>query len=106
MLAKYFQTLKVFVMIQSFNDKITEEIWNGEKPKSFSTDLIKQSLKKLRVLNNVDNIEQLRIPPGNRLEKLTGDRKDQWSIRINDQFRICFEWENMNAYKVQIIDYH
>lgn len=93
-------------MIKSFKDKISQKIWDGEKPNNFPNELIRQSLKKLRILNNVDDIEQLKIPPGNNLKKLSGDRKEQWSIRINDQFRLCFEWKDKDAYNVQIIDYH
>jgi proteic killer suppression protein len=69
-------------------------------------DIQQVALRKLRMINNAMNLNDLRIPPANRLEKLSGDRAGQWSVRINDQWRICFRWENGNAYDVEITDYH
>jgi len=69
-------------------------------------DIQQVALRKLRMINNALNLNDLRIPPANRLEKLSGDRAGQWSVRINDQWRICFRWEDGNAYDVEITDYH
>ena len=79
-------------MIRSFRDKVTEAVFNGESPKGFPTDLVKVARRKLRYLNAAADLGDLRSPPGNRLEALAGDRKGQHSIRINDQFRVCFVW--------------
>ena len=93
-------------MIKSFGNKITEKIFNGERVRQVSPKLEKGVIKKLDMINFVTGLEQLRIPPGNRLEKLSGDLAGFYSIRINDQFRIIFKWINDHAYKVQLIDYH
>ncbi|MEA3428470.1 MAG: type II toxin-antitoxin system RelE/ParE family toxin [Thermodesulfobacteriota bacterium] len=93
-------------MIKSFGDKITEKIFNGEQVRQVSSELEKGVIKKLDMINFVTSLEQLRIPPGNRLEKLSGDLAGFYSIRINDQFRIIFKWINEHAYEVQLIDYH
>ena len=93
-------------MIKSFADKETEKIWNGSYSKKFPNDIQSVARRKLRMINSSQDIEDLRIPPGNRLEKLKGDMKDFWSIRINNQWRIIFKWEENNALEVQIIDYH
>ncbi|WP_353481149.1 type II toxin-antitoxin system RelE/ParE family toxin [Haliscomenobacter sp.] len=93
-------------MIKSFADKETEKIWNGSYSKKFPHDIQPVARRKLRMINSAQDIEDLRIPPGNRLEKLKGDMKDFWSIRINNQWRIIFKWEENNALEVQIIDYH
>ena len=93
-------------MIKSFGDKRTEKIFNGEPVKKVSPDLEKGAVKKLDMINFVTGLEQLRIPPGNRLEKLSGDLAGFYSIRINDQFRIIFKWIDGNAYDVQLTDYH
>ena len=79
-------------MISSFRDKATEAVFNGESPKGFPADLVKVARRKLRYLNAAGDLGDLKSPPGNRLEALTGDRKGQHSIRINDQFRVCFVW--------------
>ncbi|MCC6180847.1 MAG: type II toxin-antitoxin system RelE/ParE family toxin [Bacteroidia bacterium] len=93
-------------MIVSFGDKTTQKIWDGEWVKSFPTDIQETTRRKLRMLNNSIDIKDLMIPPSNRLEKLKGNRKDFYSIRVNDQWRIIFRWENGNAFNVELIDYH
>jgi proteic killer suppression protein len=93
-------------MIVSFGDKTTQKIWEGERVKIFSTEIQEITRRKLRMLNNSVDIKDLMIPPSNRLEKLKGRLKDFYSIRVNDQWRIIFRWENGNAYHAQLIDYH
>lgn len=93
-------------MIVSFSDKICEEILHGHKPKRFPSQLLRIAQRKLFMLQHAVELKDLRSPPGNRLEPLLGDRKGQYSIRINDQFRICFEWRDNKAYNVHIADYH
>ena len=93
-------------MIRSFKCKETEGIFRLERSKKFPREMQQLALRKLKMINRSESINDLRIPPANRLEKLRGDRKGQWSIRINDRWRICFEWKSGDAYKVEIIDYH
>ncbi len=93
-------------MIVSFGDKTTPKIWEGERVKGFSTEIQDVVRRKLRMINNSVDIKDLMIPPSNRLEKLKGGLKDFYSIRVNDQWRIIFRWDNGNAYNVQLIDYH
>ena len=93
-------------MIISFNDKVTRKIWEGERIKGLSIEIQEIARRKLRMLNNSQNINDLMIPPSNRLEKLKGNLKDFYSIRINDQWRIVFKWNNGNAEQVQVVDYH
>jgi len=93
-------------MIKSFNSKETEKIWNGNFSKEYPNDIQDAARKKLRMLNNSYVISDLRIPPSNRLEKLQGDRVGQYSIRINNQWRVCFLWKNNDSYNVEITDYH
>ena len=93
-------------MIVSFGSKDTEKIWNGTIVKKPSKEIQEIGRRKLRMLNNSIDIIDLRIPPSNRLEKLSGNLNDFYSIRINNQWRIIFVWENGNASEVQIIDYH
>jgi len=97
-------------MIQSFADLGTRDIYDGNRSKAASrvcpTDLWKVARRKLDQLNWAAELEDLRVPPGNRLEKLRGDRRDQHSIRINDQFRICFRWSPSGPVEVEIVDYH
>ena len=93
-------------MIVSFGSKDTEKIWNGERVKKFPIDIQQVGRRKLRMLNNSQNVSDLRIPPSNHLEKLSGNYKDFYSIRINDQWRIIFRWENNHASEVEITDYH
>ncbi len=93
-------------MIKTFASKDTETIWQGRVSKKLPTDIQQVARRKLRMLNNTATLNDLRIPPTNRLEALRGDRKGQYSIRINDQWRICFAWEQGDAYQVEIVDYH
>jgi toxin HigB-1 len=96
----------IFSVIRSFRDKATEAVFNGESPKGFPTDLVKVARRKLRYLNAAGDLGDLRSPPGNRLETLAGDRKGQHSIRVNDQFRVCFVWTAEGPVEVEIVDYH
>lgn len=93
-------------MILSFGSKDTEKIWNGERTKRIPLEIQQIGRRKLRMLNNSQDIKDLKVPPSNRLEKLAGKLKDFHSIRINDQWRIIFKWENSHASEVEIIDYH
>jgi len=93
-------------MIVSFVNKDTKKIWDGERIKGLSTDLQEIGRRKLRMLNNSQNLSDLQIPPSNKLEKLKGNLKDFYSIRINNQWRIIFNWQSGNAFEVEIIDYH
>lgn len=93
-------------MIKSFCDKETEKIWNGTRSKKLPNEIQNVARRKLRMINNSQNINDLRVPPANRLEKLKGDLFEFHSIRINQQWRIIFKWENDNAYEVSIVDYH
>ena len=93
-------------MIVSFGDKTTQKIWEGEHVKSFSTDIQEKARRKLRMLNNSVDIKDLMIPPSNMLERLKGTLKEFYSIRVNNQWRIIFHWDNGNASNVQLIDYH
>ena len=88
-------------MIVSFADKTTQKIWEGERVKGFSTDIQETARRKLRMLNNSFDIKDLMIPPSNRLEKLKGNLKDFYSIRVNDQWRLIFKWNNGNALNVE-----
>ena len=93
-------------MITSFGNSETEKIWNGERIKKLPKEIQEIGRRKLRMLNNSINLADLRIPPSNRLEKLSGKLKEFYSIRINDQWRIIFKWNSGNAAEVEIIDYH
>ena len=93
-------------MIAAFGDHETETIWEGRRSRRLPTDIQAVSLRKLRLLNNARVLSDLRVPPGNRLEALGGIRHGQHSIRINDQWRICFVWRDGNAHQVEIVDYH
>ena len=93
-------------MIISFGSKDSEKIWLGERAKKIPIEIQQIGRRKLRMINNSQDLKDLRIPPSNRLEKLIGKSKDYYSIRINDQWRIVFKWENNNAYEVKILDYH
>ncbi|MGD9537158.1 MAG: type II toxin-antitoxin system RelE/ParE family toxin [Alphaproteobacteria bacterium] len=93
-------------MIASFRDRDTERIWLGLPVRRFGLDVQRQALKKLRLLDAARTLNDLRIPPNNRLEALFGDRKGQHSIRVNDQFRLCFVWKGDRAERVEIVDYH
>ena len=93
-------------MIITFGSKETRQIWNGIRVKKMPLEIQNAGRRKLRMLNNSQDIPDLRIPPSNRLEKLTGKLSDFYSIRINNQWRIIFLWDNGNASEVEIIDYH
>jgi proteic killer suppression protein len=93
-------------MIKGFAEKESEKLWNRERSKAVPTSLQRVALRKLTQLNNAEHLDDLRVPPGNKLEKLSGDRKGQHSIRVNIQYRVCFVWEDGDAYDVEIVDYH
>jgi len=93
-------------MIISYGDKETQKIWLGERVKRFSTEIQETARRKLRMLNSSQDLNDLQIPPSNKLEKLKGNLKDFYSIRVNAQWRIIFIWNNGNAEEVQLIDYH
>jgi len=93
-------------MILSFGNKDTKKVWEGERVKKMPNEIQEIGRRKLRMLNNSQNLVDLQIPPSNKLEKLIGKLKDFYSIRINDQWRIIFKWSNGNSTEVEIIDYH
>ena len=93
-------------MIASFRDTETATIWDGRRSRRLPPDIQATALRKLRLINNARRIEDLAVPPGNRLEALRGHRRGQHSIRINDQWRICFVWREGHAHEVEIVDYH
>ena len=93
-------------MIRGYRDKTVEQIAQGKAPKGFPTDLVRGARQRLRLLNEAEELRDLRSPPGNQLEALTDDRKGQHAIRINDQWRVCFCWSNGGADDVEIVDYH
>ena len=93
-------------MIKSFRDKETERLFARQLSRRFSANLHKTAWSKLAQLDAAERLDDLRVPPGNRLEKLSGNREGQYSIRINDQYRVCFEWRAGDAYDVEITDYH
>lgn len=93
-------------MIKNFKDRETQKIFNRQKSKKLPSDIQQIALRKLRMLNRAKILQELLIPPANRLERLKGDRIGQYSIRINSQWRICFEWQDGNALNVEIVDYH
>lgn len=93
-------------MIRTFADRQTARLWEEGTHKRLSTALARKAVLKLFMIDNAGRLGDLRVPPGNRLEALHGDRKGQHSIRINDQWRICFVWRENDAYEVQIVDYH
>ncbi|MEI9964119.1 MAG: type II toxin-antitoxin system RelE/ParE family toxin [Caulobacteraceae bacterium] len=93
-------------MIRSFRDRETERIWIGLRSRRLPPDIHGVALRKLRLLNRARELDHLRVPPGNRLEALSGDRHGQYSIRINRQWRICFRWSDGEAEDVEICDYH
>ena len=93
-------------MIQSFGDSETEAIWERSVSRKLPRDIQRVALRKLYVIHRSRNLNDLRVPPANRLEKLKGSRSGQHSIRINDQWRICFRWAGADAYDVEIVDYH
>lgn len=93
-------------MIRGFKDRVTEAVFEGESPKGFPSDLVKIARRKLGYLDAAIDLRDLGRPPGNRLEALKGDRQGQHSIRINDQFRICFRWTPQGPIDVEVTDYH
>ena len=93
-------------MIKSFRSKETARIYNRQRSRKLPQAIQRIALRKLRMLNNSRSLQDLRVPPSNHLEKLSGDRAGQYSIRINDQWRICFDWRDGDAYNVEIVDYH
>ncbi|WP_455478683.1 type II toxin-antitoxin system RelE/ParE family toxin [Bartonella sp. B10] len=93
-------------MIESFADKRCKDLLKGNPPKGFPTNLLRIAQRKLFMLDKAVDLRDLRSPPGNHLEASKGSRQGQYSIRINDQFRICFEWRSNGAYEVEIVDYH
>lgn len=93
-------------MIRSFRCKETEKIFSRQVSRRLPRDIQQIALRKLRMLNRAVTLQDLRVPPANRLEKLRGDRAGEYSIRINDQWRICFEWREGDAHNVEITDYH
>ena len=94
------------MVIRSFRNPVVEEIASGRTPKGFPADLVRLAQRRLSALQAAVSLDDLRSPPGNRLEKLSGNRAGQHSIRINDQWRICFEWTDGGAGNVEIVDYH
>jgi proteic killer suppression protein len=93
-------------VIRSFRSKETERLFNREAVQRFPPDILSVARRKLEILDAAERLQDLKVPPGNRLEKLSGDRMGQHSIRINDQWRICFRWNKGDAYDVEIVDYH
>jgi proteic killer suppression protein len=90
----------------SFLDKESKKIWNSEFSKKYPIDIQKKAKIKMELLNSIKVLDELKIPPSNRLHSLQGDRKGQFSISINDQYRICFIWRDNNVYNVEMVDYH
>ena len=93
-------------MILTFANDASARLWDGFRPAELPPSIHKTALRKLTQLHAIQTIDELRIPPGNRLEALKGDRSGQYSIRVNDQFRVCFRWDGRNAHAVEIVDYH
>ena len=92
-------------MIRSFADEDTEQVFHHRHSRRYSA-FERVAFRKLRQIHSVSTVEELFAPPANRLERLKGDRKGEWSLRINNQYRICFEWRDGDAYNVEIVDYH
>jgi proteic killer suppression protein len=93
-------------VIKTFKEDLARNIHQRQPPRKLPPEIQQVALRKLRMLNNTISLNDLRVPPANRLERLTGDRNGQWSIRINDRWRICYEWQERDAYNVEIVDYH
>lgn len=93
-------------MIQNFKDKEAQKVFERKHSRKLPLDIQQVALRKLRMLNRAETLQDLRVPPANRLERLVGDREGQYSIRVNDQWRICFVWQNDDALDVEIVDYH
>lgn len=93
-------------MIRNFKDKETEKIFQRQRSRKLPSEIQQIALRKLRMLNRAETLQDLRVPPANRLERLSGKREGQYSIRVNNQWRICFKWEEGDAINVEIVDYH
>jgi toxin HigB-1 len=93
-------------VIRSFQDKETRKIFERQRSRKLPSDIQQVALRKLRMLNRAETLQDLRVPPANRLERLVGDQEGQYSIRVNDQWRICFTWQDGEASEVEIVDYH
>jgi proteic killer suppression protein len=93
-------------VIASFKDKDTKKIFDGEYSKKFPLEIQQRARRKIDSLEWANKLNDLRVPPSNRLEQLIGDRKGQWSIRVNDRFRICFNWKENRAENIELVDYH
>lgn len=93
-------------MIRSIRDKRVQQVLDGKLPKRFPKEMLAAVERRLKMLDLAEEVEDLRVPPANRLERLRGDRKGMWSIRVNKQWRICFRWETDCAHDVEIVDYH
>jgi proteic killer suppression protein len=93
-------------MIRTFRDKETEKVFVREGSRKLPGDVQRGAQRKLELLHAAESLAELRVPPGNRLEKLSGERQGQYSVRINDQWRLCFRWRDGDAYDVEIVDYH
>ena len=93
-------------MIRNFKDKETQKIFERQRSRKLPSEIQQVALRKLRMLNRAETLQDLRVPPANRLERLMGNRDGQYRIRINDQWRICFEWQEGDALNVEIVDYH
>ncbi|MEM8638501.1 MAG: type II toxin-antitoxin system RelE/ParE family toxin [Cyanobacteria bacterium P01_G01_bin.54] len=93
-------------MIRDFKDNEAQKIFERQRSRKLPSDIQRGALRKLRMLNRAETLQDLRVPPANRLERLVGDREGQYSIRINDQWRICFRWQAGDATDVEIVDYH
>jgi len=93
-------------MIRSFKDKVTDDLATGKAPKRVPRDVAERAVRKLFLLDTVTRLDDLRVPPGNRLKALAGERRGQHSIRVNEQWRICFVWRDGDAYDVEFVDYH
>ena len=93
-------------MIRGFADRDTARLFAREAPRRFPADRQRIMLRKLLIFDAAERLDDLRVPPGNRLEKLRGDRAGQHSVRVNDQWRVCFRWEGSDAHDVEIVDYH
>ncbi len=94
------------MVVKSFRDRETLRVWERRRSKAVPASLQRKALRKLTEIENARELGDLRVPPGNRLEKLSGDREGQHSIRINQQYRVCFVWDGGDAYDVEIVDYH
>jgi proteic killer suppression protein len=93
-------------MIVSFRDRETDRLWQSGRSRRLPADLQRRAFKKLAILNGAVTLDNLKVPPGNQLEALRGNRAGQHSIRVNDQYRVCFVWRDGNAFQAEIVDYH